>query len=124
MTHHFAYPTVIPLLHQPVMKRTRVCSYIARDGRSCPNLAEPGTSRCLAHTRDRNAKWSSDRAGAEQHRFRKATLERDRFTCQRCGLHDPTGRKLDAHHVTPTHGTTLCNSKGNGCHAQVDAHAR
>jgi hypothetical protein len=105
------------------MSRTgagKPCTYISRTGRSCPNLTP-----CELHPpRDRNAPWSQGRDSTEQGRFRRATLARDNFTCTRCGLYDPTGKKLDAHHVSPERGQTLCNSKGNGCHAAVDGKAR
>jgi 5-methylcytosine-specific restriction endonuclease McrA len=96
------------------------CPHIDRNGKSCPNLLP-----CATHPpRDRNASWSEGRNSTEQGRFRRATLARDGFTCRRCGLVDATGEKLDAHHVTPTRGMTLCNSNGNGCHAAVDRSAR
>jgi 5-methylcytosine-specific restriction endonuclease McrA len=98
----------------------RPCTHISRNGKSCPNLRP-----CPEHPeRPRNAPWSEGRNSTDQGRFRRATLTRDAFTCQRCGLHDPTGAKLDAHHVTPERGVTLCNAKGNGCHAAVDGSAR
>lgn len=94
---------------------TKVCPHLDRNGKSCPNL-QP----CPLHTRDRNARWSKDRDGAKQNRDRQATLRRDRHTCQRCGRVDPTGKSLDAHHVTPTELVTLCNA----CHCEVDPNAR
>ena len=101
------------------MKRTRVCPHITRDGRSCPNL-QP----CPIHARDGNARWSSDRDGAAQARFRKAVLKRDRYTCRRCGHHDRSARTLVAHHdragYDPAAGRTLCTD----CHRQVDSSAR
>ena len=93
--------------------------------------AEPGCARvvskndpCPEHSRPKNAKWSSDRSGADQHRFRRQVLERDCYRCVRCGHHDPSGSALDAHHTSSDDGVTLCNSKANGCHRAVDAHAR
>lgn len=98
----------------------RPCTHITRAGKSCPHLRP-----CPEHPeRDRNAPWSTGRNSTDQGRDRRATLKRDLFTCQRCGLHDPTGAKLDAHHVTPTRLVTLCNRKGNGCHSKVDSQAR
>jgi 5-methylcytosine-specific restriction endonuclease McrA len=94
---------------------TRVCSHIGRDGKSCPNL-QP----CKQHERPRNASWSRDRDTSAQGRERKATLQRDGFTCQRCGRVDPSGKSLDAHHVSPGRLVTLCNS----CHCDVDPNAR
>ena len=101
------------------MKRVHVCSYISPSGVSCHNLTP-----CPVHSRPRNASWSKDRDRKAQHEFRKATLQRDGYRCRRCGHHDPSGKTLDAHHVTPTEGMTLCNSKANGCHAAHDKHAR
>lgn len=89
----------------------------------CPNLLAPGEF-CPQHGRDPRARWSTDRDGAEQHRFRARVLKRDGHTCTHCGHYDPTGRSLDAHHTTPTEGVTLCNSKANGCHRKMDSHAR
>ena len=34
-------------------------------------------------------------------KLRKAVLERDNFTCQKCKLEDKTGRLLEAHHIIP-----------------------
>lgn len=93
-----------------------------KPGKVCPRCWRDAP--CAIHSRPKNARWSKDRDGAKQHHFRRNTLEHDHYTCQRCGLVDPSGTKLDAHHVTPTQGTTLCNSKGNGCHAATDSHAR
>jgi hypothetical protein len=109
--------------------RVKVCTFLTRAGKSCPNLAEPGTSRCSEHPgRPRNASWSTDRDPAAQRRFRNAVLERDGHRCQRCGHHDPTGRTLEAHHVrpgyNPSDGKTLCTKRANGCHSATDAHAR
>jgi hypothetical protein len=103
-----------------VAKRTKVCTHLTRAGKSCPNL-QP----CPEHPpRDRNARWSRDRDPSTQARFRAATLARDGYTCTRCGHSDRTGKTLDAHHITPERGVTLCNSKANGCHAAVDRNAR
>lgn len=93
---------------------SRVCSHVG-----CPEL-QP----CPTHSRPRNAPWTTGRDRKTQDTFRRHTLERDRYRCQRCGHHDPTGRTLDAHHITPTQGQTLCNTKANGCHAAVDTNAR
>lgn len=82
------------------------------------------SSPCPRHGRPTNASWSTDRDRNTQREFRKRTLTRDGYQCRRCGHRDYTGRSLDAHHVTPTEGLTLCNSKGNGCHAKHDKHAR
>jgi 5-methylcytosine-specific restriction endonuclease McrA len=101
------------------MSRTsagRPCSHIDRNGRSCPNL-QP----CEAHpARDRNAPWSEGRSSTDQGRFRRAVLALDGFTCRRCGHHDPSGRSLQAHHVSPERGVTLCRD----CHRAVDGNAR
>lgn len=91
----------------------RVCPFIDKNGKSCPNL-QP----CEKHTR--KGSWSKDRDPAQQYRERRDTLRRDRHTCRRCGRVDPTGKALDAHHVTPTELVTLCNS----CHVEVDPNAR
>ncbi len=96
------------------MARVHVCSTPG-----CPNLAP-----CPKHARPTSQPWSKDRDRQTQHTFRTLTLRRDGYTCRRCGLRDPTGRKLDAHHVTSSKGMTLCNSKGNSCHSAVDNHAR
>jgi 5-methylcytosine-specific restriction endonuclease McrA len=105
----------MPGMRAAALVSTRVCSHITRDGKSCPNLAP-----CPEHTRPRNQPWSKDRNTTTQGRERKATLQRDGYTCQRCGHHDPTGRNLDAHHATPTRLITLCNA----CHVEVDPNAR
>lgn len=96
-------------------QRTKTCPHITRDGHSCPNLAP-----CEQHSRPKNAPWSKDRDPSTQARFRQATLARDGYTCTRCGHVDKTGRTLDAHHVTPDRGVTLCNA----CHVEVDPNAR
>jgi hypothetical protein len=95
----------------------RPCTHISRDGKSCPNLRP-----CPEHPeRPKNAPWSEGRNSTDQGRFRRATLTRDAFTCQRCGHHDPTGRSLDAHHDPRTgYGVTLCNP----CHCAIDPSAR
>lgn len=109
-------------------KRTHVCPHIDKHGRGCPNL-QP----CPIHTRARSAPWSKHRpAGdrARQHKLRQVVLERDRFTCTRCGHHDPSGRTLQVHHLRatddyrPEHATTLCTRAAAGCHAAVDPSAR
>lgn len=90
----------------------------------CPELIAPGESQCpRGHGRAKNARWSKDRDGAAQARFRAAVLARDGYRCTRCGHHDPSGRSLDAHHVSRTEGVTLCNGP-DGCHAKVDRNAR
>ena len=33
--------------------------------------------------------------------LRKKVFERDKFTCQKCGLEDLSGNKLEAHHISP-----------------------
>lgn len=100
---------------------SRVCSYIARNGRSCPNLAEPGTGRCADHPgRPRNASWSAGRNTTRQGRERRAALRAANYTCRRCGKRDISGRSLDLHHETPTRGVVLCND----CHVEVDPNAR
>lgn len=97
------------------MKRVKVCPHIDRHGRSCPHLMP-----CEKHARPANATWSPNRDRQAQHRFRTAVLERDRYTCQRCG----ETRDLVAHHVLPgddpSAGVTLCRP----CHRIVDANAR
>lgn len=47
--------------------------------------------------------WEKDnwQATAEWRRLRRACLARDLYRCARCGLHDPGGRRLTAHHITP-----------------------
>ena len=53
--------------------------------------------------------------------LRKKCLERDSFTCQKCGLEDLSGKKLEMHHIKPLafggedeleNTITLCSS----CH--------
>jgi hypothetical protein len=90
----------------------------------CPRVGCPSLMPCETHSRPANASWSKDRNRQQQHKFRTATLTNDGYTCTRCGHHDPSGKTLDAHHVSPTLGTTLCNSKANGCHSARDVSAR
>jgi hypothetical protein len=89
---------------------TRVCAVVG-----CPEL-QP----CPTHSRPANARWSKDRDGAAQNRFRAAVLARDGHRCTRCG----STWKLAAHHVRPGYdvecGVTLCGR----CHGQVDKYAR
>lgn len=90
----------------------------------CPNIKP-----CDTHPgRARNAHWSKDRDRTQQRNFREAVLARDNYTCTRCGHHDVSGRSLTAHHDKPGYhpncGRTLCNSKAQDCHHQVDTHAR
>lgn len=89
----------------------------------CPQLVSP-SEPCPTHGRPLNQPWSNDRDRKAQHAFRNSTLARDGYTCQRCGHRDPTGKTLQAHHVSTTQGLTLCTKAANGCHAAVDAHAR
>jgi 5-methylcytosine-specific restriction endonuclease McrA len=97
-------------------KRQHVCS---RPG--CPSLIP-----CPRHGRKPGANWTANRTPdrAAQARFRKAVLERDNYTCTRCGHHDPTGRDLHAHHVRPGYtldcGQTACIP----CHVAIDSSAR
>jgi 5-methylcytosine-specific restriction endonuclease McrA len=88
----------------------------------CPRVGCPEIRPCPieGHERPKNAPWSKDRDRAQQHNERKATLQRDDYRCTRCGHHDPTGRQLDAHHVSPHHAVTLCNP----CHVAIDPSAR
>ncbi|OLL21238.1 MULTISPECIES: HNH endonuclease [unclassified Rhodococcus (in: high G+C Gram-positive bacteria)] len=54
--------------------------------------------------------------------FRRQVLRRDGYQCVQCGHHDPTGRTIQADHITnvasggvehdPGNGQTLCNT----CH--------
>jgi 5-methylcytosine-specific restriction endonuclease McrA len=61
----------------------------------CPNGCRPGGKR-LTPRRVRNQKvWGS----AAHKRQRRRVLEREDFTCQRCGHRDQTGRGLVADHV-------------------------
>lgn len=64
-----------------------------------------------------------DKTRPGQSEFREMVLERDNYTCQICGHHDPCGEFLVAHHVDPVacnpiesmdvdNGVTLCND----CH--------
>ena len=57
-------------------------------------------SRCEAHT-VRKPGGSPHLRGSSYSRrkLRRQTLERDFFTCQSCGLVDPSGRKLQADHM-------------------------
>jgi 5-methylcytosine-specific restriction endonuclease McrA len=96
--------------------RTKPCSHIDRNGRSCPHL-QP----CELHPgRPKNAPWSPDRDTTQQGEFRRAVLERDKHRCTRCG----STWKLVAHHVKPGYdvscGVTLCGR----CHGIVDRNAR
>ncbi len=88
----------------------------------CPNLAP-----CPAHAKH-GGHWSRGRDRNAQARFRRAVLTRDRHTCRRCGHHDPTGRTLEAHHTRPGYdpaaGVTVCSTAANGCHRELDPHAR
>jgi hypothetical protein len=95
---------------------------------ACGHVGEKTETRCPICQPEppagRNAQGWPTRDRAEQARFRRRVLEAAGYTCTRCGLHDPTGKALDAHHLTPTTGQCLCNRFGNGCHAAVDKHAR
>lgn len=82
--------------------------------------AKPGchelthTSHCPAHT---PKPWSTGnagrgRGGSRWAKTRTRTLERDNWTCQHCGHHDPTGRTLEADHDDNGNPRTLCT----GCH--------
>lgn len=93
-----------------------VCPRIDSKGKSCPHLLP-----CPVHPpRDKNASWSKDRNTTRQASERTLALRRDGFACVRCGHHDPTGRSLDVHHVSPDRLSTLCNP----CHCAVDPNAR
>lgn len=90
-------------------RRTHVCS-----SPGCPNLAP-----CPTHARPRNARWSQNRDGAAQHRFRAAVMRRSGGTCERCGQPATT-----AHHIRPGYmpsdGLAVCDD----CHQQLDNNAR
>lgn len=55
--------------------------------------------------------------------WRNAVLARDGYRCRECGLHDPTGKQLEADHIVPlaaggakldvTNGRALCRA----CHS-------
>jgi hypothetical protein len=107
---------------RPRAQKWHVCSHAGPDG-SCPELVNRDNP-CPKHGRPVNASWSTDRDRGAQRQFRARVLEHDGYRCTRCGHVDPSGRSLDAHHVTPTEGVTLCNSKGNGCHGVTDRNAR
>lgn len=91
-----------------------------------PHCAE--LAPCPKHSRPKNAPWSKDRDRQQQHRFRLSVLNRDNWTCTRCGHHDTTGKSLVAHHVRDGYeqnaGVTRCNRLANDCHGKVDANAR
>jgi len=62
---------------------------------SCPKGCRPGGKRTTPR-RSRNQKvWGS----AAHRRQRPRILERDDFTCQRCGHRDETGSTLIADHI-------------------------
>jgi hypothetical protein len=59
--------------------------------------------------------------------WREAVLAGDDWTCQVCGHRDPTGRTLQAHHLSNwkrhvhlryvvSNGATLCTKDASGCH--------
>lgn len=91
---------------------------MARAPQPCATHGCPNTKPCPAHT---PKPW----AGKQPHHSRgfppkvkQAIHQRDRWTCQQCGHHDPTGDTLHADHRTPvsqggTHtpgnGLTLCH---------------
>lgn len=91
------------------MKRAHVCSTPG-----CPHL-QP----CPTHARDRNARWSEERDGPAQERFRRALIARSFGHCERCGMPGTV-----AHHVRPGYepecGLYLCDD----CHTKVDNKAR
>lgn len=59
---------------------------------NCPTLI-PSGSRC--------ARCEVANRGTREQRqaFRAAVLSRDGYTCQSCGLFDPTGEQLEADHI-------------------------
>lgn len=108
--------------------RTKVCSFIDGHGKSCPNLAEPGTSRCAVHPgRPKSQPWSGDRPAwerAQRAKLRAQAIRVHGMTCQRCGA---TGQDMQLHHVKPiSPSTTLddCLWACVECHRAVDPHAR
>lgn len=82
-------------------------------GPNCPTLIPTG-SRC--------PRCEVANRGTRQQRqsFRAAVLSRDGYTCQSCGLVDPSGKQLEADHVTALadggnpldigNGSTLCKA--------------
>jgi len=57
--------------------------------------------------------------------IREQILKRDNYTCQRCGLYDPSGGTVDADHIIPTswggddtveNGRSLCDR----CHSLAE----
>jgi 5-methylcytosine-specific restriction endonuclease McrA len=86
---------------------TRRCGRLIPSGSRCPDCA-------ASYRGDRNQKTS----------FRNAVLARDRFTCVRCGLYDPSGRGLEADHVVPLAEGGAALDVGNGvslcraCHGE------
>jgi len=59
-------------------------------------------SRCSTHRLPDTRPSTKKRGPAHrQKRARQAALRRDRFTCQHCGFHSPTGKGLEADHVVP-----------------------
>lgn len=85
--------------------------YIVRQGLCLPNkiyIENPNHEIC---TNTKLVLW------------RKSVLKADDYTCKECGLKDPTGKMLNAHHIQPRrdfpnltfdlcNGITLCGS----CH--------
>lgn len=92
------------------MRRVHVCSTPG-----CPNL-EP----CAVHGRPPNARWSHERDGRLQGRFRRAVMRRSGGICERCGRQPAAV----AHHVRPGYdasdGLALCDD----CHRALDVNAR
>lgn len=92
------------------MSRSHVCS---RPG--CPNLTP-----CPIHGRPPNARWSHDRDGRLQHRFRAAVMRRSGGICERCRRRPAEV----AHHVRAGYdagdGLALCDD----CHRELDVNAR
>lgn len=101
------------------MSRVHVCSYVGPDGNGCPELAEPGRSRCPQHDSPRKAwahRGSTDNAARAAHaRWRRRAIAAQP-NCQICG----SILKLDVHHQADGSPMVLCNEH----HQQMDRHAR
>lgn len=75
--------------------------------RACVDCGQPftpakrGQARCPAHQAAHAQARYERRPRGNRPDVRRAVLERDNFTCQGCGHHDPTGRTLHADHIVP-----------------------
>lgn len=89
-----------------IMEHAAMAAAIGRTKSSVSNFCHIRGYKRGHQSGDKHAAWRGGKKHHNQHWMtviRPAVLERDNYTCQHpgCGLYDPSGSNLRAHHIVP-----------------------